>query len=685
MGVMTDFPSTLRYYGPNVTAWNQMLQGMVYETLLGLHPTTLDWMPALATHWQISDDKRTFRFRLDPNARFSDGTPVTSEDVIASWALMVDTGLQDPARTLVYSNFEEPVAESKYLVSVRAKTVNWQNFLYFSGLYIFPAHVLTTIAGEEYVREYNYKMLPGTGPYIVSEEDVDKGTMVTIRRRPDYWAETHRRNIGTSNFDEIQQLVVRDRNLEFEMFKKGDVDYYFVNRAQMWVEDLDYDNIARGLNQKRKIFNHNPQGVQGVAINTRREPLDDVRVRKALRHLFNRESMVEKLMYNEYAMADSIFPNSVYESSGNENITYDPQKAMELLAEAGWKERDPQGRLTRNGQPLSIEIVHGDQASERFFTVYQEDLRRVGITLNLRLTTFETLVKLLDERTFGMASHRLHRQHLSEPGAELARPPGRRKQHQQHHRLQERARRSDHRSVRKGVRLRHTRHAAAGTRRPHHQRPSLDSRVDRAVRTRGLLEQVRPAAWLHHAHRRLPRYRIPLVVRRREVASARGGDPRFLDRPWRGVERRQVLAGLRAARGAAGQSCHAMTGYFIRRLLLVVPTFIGITLAVFVVMHFVPGGPIERQLLAYKMAVATEGGAGGGLVGFGAELPPDALEELRRFYGFDKPLHIRYLSWLWNVVRLDLGTSYVYQESGLGGDPHALSRVDLPRPHGFPP
>ena len=105
-----------------------------------------------------------------------------------------------------------------------------------------------------------------------------------------------------------------------------------------------------------------------------------------------------------------------------------------------------------------------------------------------------------------------------------------------------------------------------------------------------------------------------------------------------------------------------MTGYFIRRLLLIIPTFIGITLAVFVVMHFVPGGPIERQLLAYKMAVASEGGASGGLVGFGTELPPGALEELRRFYGFDKPLHIRYFSWLWNVVRLDLGTSYVYQD-----------------------
>jgi microcin C transport system substrate-binding protein len=401
---MTDFPSTLRYLGPNVTAWNQMLHGLVYETLLGLHPTTLAYIPALATHWQISEDKRTFRFRLDPNARFADGTPVTSEDVVASWKLSVDKTLQDPARTLVYSRFDQPVAESKYLLSVRAKTDNWQNFLYFSGLYIYPAHLLKTINGEAYIRDYNYKMLPGTGPYAVAEQDVDKGKLIRIRRRTDYWAQKHRRNIGTANFDQIQQVVVRDRNLEFEMFKRGDIDYYGVNRAQMWVEDLNYENIKRGLNQKRKVFNHNPQGVQGVAMNTRREPLDDIRVRKALRHLFNRESMVEKLMYNEYVMTDSIFPASVYENPDNEKIGYDPQRALQLLAEAGWKERDAAGRLTKNGRPLALEIVYGDQQSERFFTIFQEDLRKVGITLNLRLTTFETLVKLLDERTFGMVS-----------------------------------------------------------------------------------------------------------------------------------------------------------------------------------------------------------------------------------------------------------------------------------------
>jgi len=101
-----------------------------------------------------------------------------------------------------------------------------------------------------------------------------------------------------------------------------------------------------------------------------------------------------------------------------------------------------------------------------------------------------------------------------------------------------------------------------------------------------------------------------------------------------------------------------MTGYFLRRFLLIIPTFIGITMAVFLVMNFVPGGPVERQILRYKMAVAEKGG---GRVA-DTELPPEALEEFRRYYGFDKPVYIRYVSWLWKVLHLDLGQSYVYQD-----------------------
>ena len=101
-----------------------------------------------------------------------------------------------------------------------------------------------------------------------------------------------------------------------------------------------------------------------------------------------------------------------------------------------------------------------------------------------------------------------------------------------------------------------------------------------------------------------------------------------------------------------------MTGYFARRFLLIIPTFIGITLAVFVVMHFVPGGPVERQIMRYRMAV-SEGGAGGRV---DVALPEAAIAEMRRYYGFDKPVYTRYGLWLWNVLHLDLGRSYVYQD-----------------------
>src|SRR5580698_543496 len=100
-----------------------------------------------------------------------------------------------------------------------------------------------------------------------------------------------------------------------------------------------------------------------------------------------------------------------------------------------------------------------------------------------------------------------------------------------------------------------------------------------------------------------------------------------------------------------------MTGYFVRRFLLIIPTFIGITMAVFLVMNFVPGGPVERQIMQYKQALAQRGG---GRVD--TDLPQDALDEMRRYYGFDKPVYTRYVLWLWKVLHLDLGRSYIYQD-----------------------
>ena len=102
-----------------------------------------------------------------------------------------------------------------------------------------------------------------------------------------------------------------------------------------------------------------------------------------------------------------------------------------------------------------------------------------------------------------------------------------------------------------------------------------------------------------------------------------------------------------------------MTAYFIRRFLLIIPTFLGITVAVFVIMQFVPGGPVERRIMQIQMAAAQGGVAG---ARGAAALPEDAIEQIRAYYGFDKPVHTRYIQWLWKVLHLDLGTSYIYQD-----------------------
>jgi microcin C transport system substrate-binding protein len=120
--------------------------------------------------------------------------------------------------------------------------------------------------------------------------------------------------------------------------------------------------------------------------------------------LLNREQLMEKLFFNEYTPMNSYFPGGVYENPNNPKNTYDPAAAVKLLAEAGWSTRDAQGRLTKNGRPFEVEYLYGDKGSERWLTIYQEDLRRAGITLNLRLTSYETLLQLQGEHKFDLVS-----------------------------------------------------------------------------------------------------------------------------------------------------------------------------------------------------------------------------------------------------------------------------------------
>ena len=190
--MMTDFPGDVPLLRPErQRSGTSRSTRLVYESLLYLHPTTLEYIPGLATHWQISDDRRTYRFRINPNARWSDGMPVTADDVVASWRLAVDKALQDPARNLHLRQLRTAGRRKQVHrlgpgQDARTGRTSCTSpcGAHIGGLFIYAG---ARPEGRHRRRltssEYNYRMLPGTGPYHVSEQDVERGRSIRIRRR----------------------------------------------------------------------------------------------------------------------------------------------------------------------------------------------------------------------------------------------------------------------------------------------------------------------------------------------------------------------------------------------------------------------------------------------------------------------------------------------------------------------
>jgi microcin C transport system substrate-binding protein len=146
--------------------------------------------------------------------------------------------------------------------------------------------------------------------------------------------------------------------------------------------------------------------VSGIAFNIRKPPFNDIRVRKAIAHLYNREKMMDKLFFNEYEYTDSFYPNSPYENPNNPKIRFDPDKAVELLEKAGWlqRNRNSDGWLTKDGKIFELNLNYVQKSSERIMTIFQEDLKDVGIKLNLKQVTWATDIKEVGERNFKMSS-----------------------------------------------------------------------------------------------------------------------------------------------------------------------------------------------------------------------------------------------------------------------------------------
>ena len=402
------FPRTMRVIGQNSSQVlnSRTIEALCYEGLLGQHPTTLDFIPRLASHWLISEDKMLFKFRINPDARWWDGNPVTAEDVIATWDLRMDETILSPSEQIAYGKFERPIAESQYIVSVKAKSVNWRNFLYFSTMALHPNHILKDLDGTAFLEEYTFSVIPGTGPYIINENNIKNQESYTFDRRDDYWDKDSPFNRYKFNFDRVKVSAIKDNDaLQYEKFKKREQDIFNVNRSRRWIEETDFEATQKGWMKKQRVFSEKPAGTSGYYFNMREWPFDDKRVRYAFCYLYDREKMNREMYYNEYGMMNSLYSGTVYENQNNNPFKYNPEKAIELLNEAGYTQRNKNGWLVheKTGKVLSFEIVI-QKTSEYMVTPVQQMLKEYGLDMQIKFMDYNTMIKNVNARKFNVCS-----------------------------------------------------------------------------------------------------------------------------------------------------------------------------------------------------------------------------------------------------------------------------------------
>jgi microcin C transport system substrate-binding protein len=405
----TNYPPTLRTIGKNAnTAFLFMIKELCYESLLKMDYSDYSYAPNLADRWAVSKDKQSFFFHIDPKAKWMDGKPVIARDIVSTWVLMTDPGIDDPFTNDYWSKYDKPVAISDNIVMVRSKEADWRAFMSIAvTFFVLPDHVIGNLSGKDFLNQYQFKMLPGSGPYTYESHRVNED--ICLKKRDNWWQSDYPRKIGLYNFGRLKFIFIEDENLLKEKFKKGDLDWFHVNVAREWHQEFipgRLEQLAKGWIQKRKIYTHRPIGVSGIAFNMRNAPFDDWRVRLAIAHLYNREKMMDKLFFNEYEYIDSAYPNSPYANPDNPKIRFNPDKAVELLEEAGWKQssRNSNGILMKEGQPFVITMNYLAKSSERILTIFQEDLKDVGIELNLKMVTWATDLKEVGERNFTLSS-----------------------------------------------------------------------------------------------------------------------------------------------------------------------------------------------------------------------------------------------------------------------------------------
>jgi peptide/nickel transport system substrate-binding protein len=391
----------------------QSIRGYVVESLMARgydEPFTLYGLLAESVE---TDAERTFvTFTLNPAARFSDGKPVTADDVVFSWQLLRDKGR--PNHRTYYSKVKKADIVGERSIRFDLSGSDDRELPLILGLMpVLPKHAIDPATFEE----TTFAPPIGSGPYTV--KDVQPGRSLMFVRNPDYWGRDLPINRGFWNFDEIRFDYYRDDNAYFEAFKKGLYDVRAELDPSRWQSGYDFPALRQGRVIKDSFPTGLPKGLSAFVFNTRRPLFADVRVREAIAALFDFEWVNNNFFFGLYERSGSYFEGSELSALGrpaNErerNLlaaypqavradimdgTWRPEgsdgsgrdrdnlkKALALFAAAGF---DLKGGVLRNrasGQPFSFEFLVTSKDQERLALSFSRDLKRAGIAMRVRV------------------------------------------------------------------------------------------------------------------------------------------------------------------------------------------------------------------------------------------------------------------------------------------------------------
>ncbi|MFM4704377.1 extracellular solute-binding protein [Aeromonas bivalvium] len=382
---MTSFPLTLRLYGPDS---NGGFAGYVRETnlpLLSTHPLTGNPMPMLANQWAFGSDHKTLYFRLNPKARWSDGKPVTVDDFLFTLKMLRGKEINDPWYNNYYSTQITEVTkfDERTLAITSGSEKSRQDLLESLPFTPVPSHAIKLTAN--WVKEYNWKVLPVSGPYQIGE--VKKGKSITFRRVKDWWGDGERYFQHRFNPDRIDVKVLRDQNIAWQHFLRGELDTFGLVMPNWWHDKTRTAEFEKGYIERRWFYNQTPQSPMGLYLNTADPLLKDRNVRLGIQHALHLDKMLATLLRGDYQRLHSY-------GSGQDDFTnteirarpFDPKLARDYFAKAGFTQAGPNGILQNDkGQPLSLSITYTTAEHAQRLTLLREEAKKAGLNLELNL------------------------------------------------------------------------------------------------------------------------------------------------------------------------------------------------------------------------------------------------------------------------------------------------------------